>query len=74
MDGAAVLEKYRAQLMGVPGVVGVGMGDKDGQPVIKVFVRHKVPQSSTQPQQGIPATLDGVEVEVIDTAGGFVPH
>ena len=64
MDIANVRQKYENDLLGLPNVNGVAIGDKAGKPVIKVFVTHKVPESSLQPQEIVPKTLDGFETDV----------
>jgi len=66
MSIKAVKEEYEEQLMRIPNVTGVGIGEKGGKEVIKVFVTHKVPESSLRPEEIIPETLDGFEVDVED--------
>lgn len=56
--------KYEEQLMRFRNVSGVGIGEKDGKRVIKVFVTHKVPESDLRPQDIIPKTLEGYETDV----------
>lgn len=56
--------KYEEQLMQRPNVVGVAIGEKGGREVIKVFVSRKVPEPSLRPEQIIPETLEGFEVDV----------
>ncbi len=61
----AVLELYRASLMGTPGVIGAGVGakaDDDSEPAIVVYVDRTAPGRP----QFAPA-LDGVAVRVIVT-------
>ena len=64
MDIADVRQKYENDLLRLPNVNGVAIGEKVGKPVIKVFVTHKVPESSLQPQGIVPKTLDGFETDV----------
>lgn len=64
MDIEAVRQKYSDQLMQLPNVIGVGTGEKAGKEVIKVFVTHKVPVSALQPQEVVPQTLEGQEIDV----------
>ena len=64
MDIADVRQKYENDLLRLPNVNGVAIGEKAGKPVIKVFVTHKVPESSLQPQENVPKTLDGFETVV----------
>ena len=59
-----VKKLYEEQLMRLPNVIGVGVGDKAGKPVLKVLVTQKVPESSLQPQEVIPKTLGGYETDV----------
>ena len=64
MDIEAVRQKYSDQLMQLPNVIGVGTGEKAGKEVIKVFVTHKVPVSALQPEEVVPQTLEGQEIDV----------
>ncbi len=64
MDIEGVRQKYTDQLMQLPNVIGVGTGEKAGKEVIKVFVTHKVPVSVLQPQEVVPQTLEGQEIDV----------
>jgi hypothetical protein len=68
-----VRQKHEARLMSLPNVTGVGIGEKAGREVIKVFVTHKVPESELRPQDVIPRSIDGCAVDVeeigIVTAG-----
>jgi len=58
--------KHEEKLMRLPNVTGVGIGEKGGKEVIKVFVTHKVPESSLRPDEIIPKSLEGHEVDVED--------
>ncbi|NWF62646.1 MAG: hypothetical protein HXY43_26300 [Fischerella sp.] len=60
----AVKQKHEDQLMGLPNVTGVGIGEKEGKPVIKVFVERKVPESELQPQEIVPKSIEGCETDV----------
>lgn len=60
----SVKRKYEEQLMRLPNVNGVGIGKKGRKEVIKVFVTHKVPEASLQPQEVVPKKLDGYETDV----------
>jgi hypothetical protein len=64
VDIDTVRRKHEAQLMCLPNVNGVGIGDKGGKQVIKVFVTRKVPESSLEPGKIIPRSLDGYETDV----------
>lgn len=59
-----VKEDHENELMELPNVVGVGIGEKNGKSVIKVFVTHKVELSSLKPQEVIPKRLDQCDVDV----------
>ncbi len=63
----AVQKKYEAQLMGLPNVQGVGIGEKEGRAVIKVLVTHKVSESALQPQEIVPKRLEHYETDVEET-------
>ena len=69
-----VRQQREAQLMGLPNVTGIGIGEKAGCEVIKVFVTHKVPESELRPKEVIPKSIDGYAVDVEEigtvTAGG----
>ena len=64
MNIKASMLKHEEKLMQLPNVNGVGIGEKGGKEVIKVFVTHKVPESSLRPEEIIPKTLEGFEVDV----------
>lgn len=53
-------------LMAIPGVVGVGVGETAGKPVIRVFVERR----TDEVRERVPASLDGHPVEVVVT-GAF---
>ncbi len=60
----SVKMKYEEQLMRLPNVTGVGIGEKAGKAVIKVFVTHKVTESALRPQEIVPKLLEGYESDV----------
>lgn len=64
MNAEAVRQKYEEQLMRLPNVTGVGIGERSGKKVIKVFVTHRVPESVLQPQEVVPKELEGYETDV----------
>jgi hypothetical protein len=66
MSIESVKSKYEDQLMQLPNVTGVGIGQKSGKEVIKVFVTQKVPESTLQPHEVVPKTLEGYETDVED--------
>jgi hypothetical protein len=59
-----VRTKYEEQLMNLPNVTGVGVGEKEGKEVIKVFVKQKVPEAALRPEEIVPQRLEGFEVDV----------
>jgi hypothetical protein len=65
MDIKTVLEKRENQLLQLPNVTSVGIGEKDGKEVILVFVTHKIPESDLQPHNIVPKTLDGFKTDVV---------
>ena len=64
MDIETVQKRHESQLLQLPNVVGVGIGQKEGNEVIKVFVTRKVPESVLQPQDIIPKALEGYATDV----------
>ena len=64
-DIFAVQEKHEAQLLDIPGVEGIGIGECDGEPCFKVYVTQITPDLESQ----IPEELEGFKVEV--EAGGI---
>ncbi len=61
---AEVKTRHEADLLVLPNVTGVGIGERSGQPVIKVFVTVKVPETDLAPEERVPASLDGYAVDV----------
>jgi hypothetical protein len=60
----AAKAKYEDQLMRLPNVTGVGIGEKEGKAVIVVFVTRKVSLSTLQPQEVIPRRLEEYATDV----------
>jgi hypothetical protein len=58
------MRKYEPQLMQLPHVTGVGIGEKDGKEVIIVFVEKKLPETALSPEDVIPKMLDGYPTDV----------
>lgn len=61
---AEVQARHEAELFALPNVKGVGIGERAGRPVIKVWVERKVRQSLLAPEERVPASLEGFEVDV----------
>lgn len=63
-------EAHSEHLLSLPNVVGTAVGQKlvrnqpTGELALVVLVRRKVPSEQLQPEERIPATLDGVPVDV----------
>lgn len=60
----AIRQKHEERLMRLPNVTGVGIGERAGREVIKVFVTRKVPESALPAHGVIPKTLDGYQTDV----------
>ena len=58
-----VLQQNSAELMQIPGVVGVAQGLQDERPCIVVYVKEKTDAVSAQ----IPKTLNGYPVQIIES-------
>jgi hypothetical protein len=61
-----VLKRHADDLMAVPGVVGIGVGESQGMPCILVFVVEKNAEVLRQ----IPNTLEGYLIQV-EESGDF---
>lgn len=61
---AEVQARHEAELFALPNVRGVGIGERAGEPVIKVLVERKVPASTLAPEERVPESLEGFEVDV----------
>ena len=59
----AAMARHGDKLMSLPGVVGVGIGECEGAPCIKVFVARK----SAELSKKIPSELEGFPVDVVET-------
>ena len=59
-DIVTVKERYESELLALSGVVGVGIGDCNQTPCIKVFVEKRNPEV----ERRIPKHLEGFEVDV----------
>ncbi len=71
MDKARVVKQaHEAELLGMPNVVGVGVGLRQQGGMTRnivslvVLVRQKKPSTQLAPEQMIPTELDGVPVDV----------
>lgn len=65
-----VKERHEGRLLGIPGVVGIGVGLSDrvaGQPVIEIYVK----QATDSVRRALPSSLDGVEVKIVESGEIF---
>jgi len=60
MEIEQVLARHEAELMRIPGVNGIGIGQRHGNPVILVMLDRPASQLPVT----IPSQLDGVPVEI----------
>jgi hypothetical protein len=67
MNIEQVFDRHHDQLMAVPGVTGLGVGDKDGKPAIIILVR----QLTLDLKARLPRALEGHPV-VIEQSGEIV--
>lgn len=67
---AEVKTRHETELLALPNVTGVAIGERAGKPVIKVFVTEKLPQEALAPEERVPTSLEGYDVDV--DAIGFV--
>lgn len=73
MSIEAALERHEEALMELANVVGVGIGERGAEAVIKVFVARKVPAAGLAPADVVPEMLDGygVDVEELGTVTAY---
>ena len=64
MDIREVKRRHADELMALPNVTGVGVGERDGSEVIKVFVVRKLPLEALQESERVPGELEGVPCDV----------
>jgi hypothetical protein len=62
--------RHEGELMSLPNVVGVGIGERSGEPAIVVLVTHKVPLAELAPDERVPPAIEGFPVVV--TAAGEI--
>lgn len=59
-----VLRDHERGLLARLNVIGVGIGERDGRPVIVVFVLEKMPRFALRPRDVIPPLIEGYPVDV----------
>lgn len=62
--------RHESSLMKLPNVIGVGIGEQDGNPVIEVLVKTKM--SGAEPSL-IPQSIEGYAVSIVE-AGDVTSH
>jgi hypothetical protein len=60
----AAVRQAEASLMSKANVTGVGIGERDGKSVIKVFVSRKLPKSQLSADDIVPAKVAGYPTDV----------
>jgi hypothetical protein len=63
MSIASSIQRHSAELLELPGVVGVAEGARDGQPVVQILVERRTPALLAR----LPRALDGHPVVVVET-------
>ena len=58
-----VIREHTAALTSIPGVAGMGQGECEGHPCIKLFLSKKTPELLER----LPASLEGYAVVVVET-------
>ncbi|PEL96128.1 hypothetical protein CN602_26660 [Bacillus cereus] len=66
MELEKVIQKYEADLLRLPYVMGVGMGFVQGKEVIQVFVSKKVPFSQLKKEEHVPVQLETYPTNIIE--------
>ena len=64
MDIREVKKRYADELMALPNVTGVGVGERNGSQVIKVFVVRKLPLETLHASERVPRELEGIRCDV----------
>jgi hypothetical protein len=58
-----VLRAHTDDWMSIPGVVGTGIGERNGEPCLRIFVRRKTPRLL----QKLPTAADGFVVDIVES-------
>ena len=64
MDITEAMRRHEERILRLPNVTGIGIGEDNGRPVIKVFVSRKLPKQELARGQIVPATLEGYPTDV----------
>ena len=62
----AAVKQAEQKLMSKANVNGIGIGERDGKPVLQVFVTRKLPKSELHADDIIPETIAGYPTQVVD--------
>jgi len=62
MTIASTIERRSAELLEIPGVVGVAQGEQGGRPAVQILVERRTPDLLAR----LPGTLDGFPVLVVE--------
>lgn len=63
MTIGATIERHSAELLEIPGVVGVAQGARDGRTVVQVLAARRTPELLAR----VPLELEGYPVIVVET-------
>ena len=63
-DIESIKAKHEDRLLQLANVTAVGIGERDGKQVIKVYVTRKLPESALRPKDIVPRALEGHETDV----------
>jgi len=66
MEEQAAVRQAEQQLMSKRNVTGVGIGERDGDTVIKVFVTRKVPVAELATDDIVPSSIAGYPTHVVE--------
>lgn len=69
MDVEEAFNRHESRLMSIPGVVGVGIGESGGRPIISIMVRALTPELRST----LPADVEGVatRIDVVGDVSAF---
>jgi hypothetical protein len=66
MDMEAAVKKAEQELMTYPNVNGVGIGERNGEPVITVFVTRKLQKSGLKADEIVPDRIAGYPTDIVE--------
>lgn len=71
-DVQSIRDRHEGELLAIEGVEGVGVGEQDGRPTIKVYVDSNVMTPSIR-ARSLPKALESVPI-VVEETGVFEAH